>query len=91
MGAAGPSNAISVAEKMGLPESVLTRADGLLMKGPVQVDRLMANLSDQAREIAEKETDLAARRRRRLKRGRTNWNAGCVRKRSKKAMRRPVF
>ena len=62
MGAAGPSNAISVAEKMGLPESVLTRADGLLMKGPVQVDRLMANLSDQAREIAEKETDLAARR-----------------------------
>ena len=62
MGAAGPSNAISVAEKMGLPESVLTRAEGLLMKGPVQVDRLMANLSDQAREIAEKETDLAARR-----------------------------
>ena len=62
MGAAGPSNAISVAEKMGLPESVLARADGLLMKGPVQVDRLMANLSDQAREIAEKETDLAARR-----------------------------
>ena len=62
MGAAGPSNAISVAEKMGLPESVLTRADGLLMKGPVQVDRLMANLSDQAREIAEKETDLTARR-----------------------------
>ena len=62
MGAAGPSNAISVAEKMGLPESVLTRADGLLMKGPVQVDRLMANLSDQAREIAEKEIDLAARR-----------------------------
>ena len=62
MGAAGPSNAMSVAEKMGLPESVLARADALLMKGPVQVDRLMANLSDQQREIEEKEADLSTRR-----------------------------
>lgn len=61
MGAAGPSNAMSVAEKMGLPESVLARADALLMKGPVQVDRLMANLSDRQREIEEKEADLSAR------------------------------
>lgn len=62
MGAAGPSNAMSVAQKMGLPESVLSRADELLVKGPVQVDRLMANLSDQEREIEEKEADLSARR-----------------------------
>lgn len=62
MGAAGPSNAMSVAEKMGLPESVLSRAEALLMKGPVQVDRLMANLSDQEREMEEKEADLSARR-----------------------------
>ncbi len=62
MGAAGPSNAMSVAQKMGLPESVLARADALLMKGPVQVDRLMANLSEQQREIEEKEADLSARR-----------------------------
>ena len=61
MGAAGPSNAMSVAEKMGLPESVLARADTLLMKGPVQVDRLMANLSDQQRGIEEKEADLSTR------------------------------
>ena len=62
MGAAGPSNAMSVAQKMGLPESVLARADALLMKGPVQVDRLMANLSEQEREMEEKEADLSARR-----------------------------
>ena len=62
MGAAGPSNAMSVAQMMGLPESVLARAEALLMKGPVQVDRLMANLSDQEREIEEKEADLSARR-----------------------------
>ncbi|MCY4384855.1 MAG: endonuclease MutS2 [Nitrospinae bacterium] len=62
MGAAGPSNAMSVAQMMGLPESVLARADVLLTKGPVQVDRLMANLSDQGREMEEKEADLSARR-----------------------------
>ncbi len=62
MGAAGPSNAMSVAQKMGLPESVLARAEALLMKGPVQVDRLMANLSEQEREMEEKEADLSARR-----------------------------
>lgn len=62
MGAAGPSNAMSVAQMMGLPESVLARAEALLMKGPVQVDRLMANLSDQEREMEEKEAGLSARR-----------------------------
>ncbi len=61
MGTAGPSNAMSVAEKMGLPKSVLARAGTLLLKGPVQVDRLMASLSDRQREIEEKETELSIR------------------------------
>ena len=62
MGAAGPSNAMSVAEKMGLPANVLARAEALLMKGPVQVDRLMADLSDRQREMEEKDAGLSARR-----------------------------
>lgn len=62
MGAAGPSNAMLVARNMGLPESVLARAEGLLRKGSVSLDRLMARLSAQEREVAEKEAALEAAR-----------------------------
>ena len=61
MGVAGPSNAMSVAEKMGLSKSLLVRADALLLNGPAQVERLIANLSDQEREMEEKNADLSAR------------------------------
>ena len=61
MGASGPSNAASVARRMGLPGSVLARADALLMNGPVAVDRLMASLSGQERELAGRDAALAAR------------------------------
>ncbi len=62
MGASGPSNAVSVARKMGLPAPVLARAEALLRQGPVEADRLMANLSARERDIAGKEAALAARR-----------------------------
>ncbi len=62
MGASGPSNAMVVAERMGLPEGVLERARALLREGPVRMDRLMARLAEQEARLKEQEGSLAARR-----------------------------
>ncbi|MEE9273689.1 MAG: Smr/MutS family protein [bacterium] len=61
MGAAGPSNALSVAERMGLPGGVLERARGLVQGGPVRPERVMARLEDQEKRLEEERADLAAR------------------------------
>ncbi len=59
MGAAGPSNAVSVAERMGLSPPVLARARSLLAEGPVRVDRLVANLAERTRDLAAREAEVA--------------------------------
>lgn len=64
MGAAGPSNAMAVAERLGLPARILGRAKELLSGGFVQVDRLMARLSDQESALEKKEKRLSNQRRR---------------------------
>ncbi len=64
MGAAGPSNAMAVAERLGLPARILERAKALLGGGIVQVDRLMARLSDQESALEKKEKKLSNRWRR---------------------------
>ena len=61
LGAAGPSNAMAVAERLGLPSRILERARELLSGGLVQVDRIMARLSDQESELDEKEKKLTSR------------------------------
>ncbi len=61
MGAAGPSNAMAVAERQGLPSRILERAKELLGGGLVQVDRLMARLSDQEIALIQKERKLTSR------------------------------
>lgn len=61
MGAAGPSNAMAVAERLGLPSRILERAKELLGGGLVQVDRLMARLSDQEVALVQKERKLTSR------------------------------
>lgn len=61
MGAAGPSNAMAVAERLGLPSMILERAKELLGGGLVQVDRLMARLSDQELALENKERKLTSR------------------------------
>ncbi len=50
-----------MAQKTGLPASVLARADALRISSPVQVNRLMANLSECEREITEREAAKEAR------------------------------
>ncbi len=64
MGAAGPSNAMAVAERLGLPARILERAKELLGGGAIQVDRIMARLSDQESDLEAKESKLSARWRR---------------------------
>ena len=64
MGAAGPSNAMAVAERLGLSPRILERAKELLSGGFVQVDRLMARLSDQESALEKKEKRLSNQRRR---------------------------
>ena len=61
MGAAGPSNAMAVAERLGLPSMILERAKELLGGGLVQVDRLMARLSNQEVALIQKERKLTSR------------------------------
>jgi len=61
MGASGPSNAIAVAERLGFPEKIVQRAKVLLDEGFVQIDRLMARLSDQELELRKKEMSISSR------------------------------
>lgn len=64
MGAAGPSNAVAVAERLGLPARILERAKEILGGGGVQVDRLIARLSDQELELKRREKRLSNQKRR---------------------------
>ncbi|HBK80875.1 MAG TPA: hypothetical protein DDZ83_14605 [Nitrospinae bacterium] len=61
MGASGPSNAMAVAERLELPRKIMERAKALLGGGIVQVDRLMARLSDQESELKENEMKISSR------------------------------
>ncbi len=47
LGIPGPSSALPVAERLGLPHSVIARAQGLLHSGQSSVDRLMQTLADE--------------------------------------------
>jgi len=60
MGTSGPSNAMVVAERMGLPAGVLRRARTLAEEGPVRVDRLMARLGEEEERLRGLERALAA-------------------------------
>lgn len=64
MGAAGPSNAMAVAERLGLPSRILERAKELLGGDFVQVDRLMGRLADKESTLEKKEKKLSNQRRR---------------------------
>ena len=55
------SNAMAVAERLGLPRKIMERAKALLGGGVVQVDRLMARLSDQESELKENEMKISSR------------------------------
>lgn len=61
MGTSGPSNAMVVAERMGLPPAALRRARQLREEGPVRVDRLMARLGEEEERLKEMERALARR------------------------------
>ena len=59
MGTSGPSNAMVVAERMGLPPGVLRRARQLAEEGPVRADRLMARLGEEEERLQEMARALA--------------------------------
>ena len=61
MGTSGPSNALVVAERMGLPAGVVRRARRLTEEGPVRVDRLMGRLAEEEERLQEAGRGLARR------------------------------
>lgn len=62
MGVAGPSNALSVAERMGLPAEVLERARAHFAGDAVRPEEVMARLSEKAEKLAGREGQLSAQR-----------------------------
>ena len=65
MGTPGTSNAIQIARKLGMPESVLNRVDELLSNNSERLDKIVSKLEQQYQEIYE-ERERATRARRRI-------------------------
>lgn len=58
MGVPGQSNALAIARRLGMPETVLSRAQALLSPDSVQVDALLADIQAK-RSAAERELERA--------------------------------
>jgi DNA mismatch repair protein MutS2 len=57
-GIPGPSAALAVARRFGIPEAVCTRAEGLLERGSLDVSRLLAELLEEKAGLASQRATL---------------------------------